>query len=137
MVGEKSSIKIGSQEVSPADRTLLLFAAILVIAGERVSSAADVFTAYASSHVWTLVHEVQFGGSVLVIFGLLALFSTLNVNTGILGMLNRFGASSAVAALSLNGVLYAVDGVGLKQAVDAWLSAPASERLAYFAAIQG
>jgi hypothetical protein len=52
-------------------------------------------------------------------------------------MINRFAAASAVAALALNGVLYAVDGVGLKQAVDAWLGAPASQQHAFFAVVQG
>lgn len=39
--------------------------------------------------------------------------------------------------ICLNGILYAVDGVALKQAVDAWVSAPASEQPAYFAVVQG
>jgi hypothetical protein len=33
--------------------------------------------------------------------------------------MNRFAAVSAVAAFALNAVLYAVDGVGFKQTVDA------------------
>jgi hypothetical protein len=131
------------------DRKSLLFSAVLLIAGTVVYWVAqqfhpeggvtpnEVFTAYANSTSWVLVHAVQFAGSAIVIFGLLALFFALNANLGIQEVVNRFAAASAVAALALNGVLYAVDGVALKQAVDAWVSAPASEQPAYFAVVQG
>jgi hypothetical protein len=97
----------------------------------------EVFTSYANSPSWTLVHEAQFAGAALAIFGLLALFLALDVNSGVRGAVNRFAAASAVGALALNGILYAVDGVALKQAVDAWVSAPASEQAALFAVVQG
>jgi hypothetical protein len=132
-----------------ADRTLLRISAVLLIAGEVVFQVAeqfhpeggvtahDVFTSYANSPSWTLVHEAQFVGSAIVIFGMLALFFALNITSRILGLINRFAAASAVAALALNGALYAVDGVALEQAVDAWMSSPASEQSAYFAVVQG
>jgi hypothetical protein len=131
------------------DRRLLLFSALLVITGEVVygvaqvfhaesgTTAPEVFTSYANSPIWTIVHEFQFAGSAIVIFGILALFFALNVSSGMGGLLNRLGAVSAVAALSLNAVLYAVDGVALKQAVDAWVSAPASQQPAFYAVVQG
>jgi hypothetical protein len=131
------------------DRKLLLFSAVLMIAGtavywvaqwyheERGVTPNEVFTAYSNSNTWTLVHAVQFAGSGIVIFGLLALFFALNINSGIRGLVNRFAAASAVVAFALNGILYAVDGVALKQAVDAWVSAPASEQPANFAVVQG
>ncbi len=74
-------------------------------------------------------------GSTLVIFGLLTLFFALNVNAGIREMVNRCAAALAVAALALNGALYAVDGVAFKQAVDAWMSAPISQQSAYLAVV--
>jgi hypothetical protein len=132
-----------------ADRKSLLFAAVLLIAGQVVYqvaqqfhpeggvTATDVFTSYANSPSWTLVHEAQFAASAIVIFGLLALFFALNVNSGTWGAVNRFAAGAAVAALALNGALYAVDGVGLKQAIDAWVSAPASEQSGFYAVVQG
>ena len=52
-------------------------------------------------------------------------------------MVNRCAAALAVVALALNGALYAVDGVALKQAVDAWMSAPISQQSAYFAVVGG
>ena len=132
-----------------ADRKSLLFSAVLIIAGEAVyavaqvfhaesgTTAPEVFTSYANSPIWTIVHEFQFAGYALVLFGILALFFALGVSSGIRGLLNRCAAASAVAALALNGVLYAVDGVALKQAIDAWVSAPASQQPAFYAVVQG
>ena len=45
-------------------------------------------------------------------------------------------AASAAATLGLYGVLQAVDGVALKQAVDAWASAPDAEKAARFASAE-
>jgi hypothetical protein len=132
-----------------ADRKSLLFSAVLLLVAVVVSAVAqqfhagsgatanEVFTSYANSTSYTLVHEAQFASSALFVFGLLALFLGLNVNSGIRGAVNRFAVASAVVSLALNGVLYAVDGVALKQAVDAWVSAPASEQPALFAVVQG
>ena len=132
-----------------ADRKSLLFSAVLLIAGEVVYQVAElfhpeggrtaneVFTSYANSAPWSLVHQAQFAGSAMVLFGMLALFVALGVTSGIEGMVSRFAAASAVAALALNGALYAVDGVGLKQAIDAWVSAPASEQSSFFVVVQG
>ena len=132
-----------------AERKLLLFSAVLLIAGEVVYlvaeqfhpeggiTAKEVFTSYANSAPWTLVHQAQFTGSTMVLFGLLALFVALGVISGIGGMVSRCAAAAAVAALALNGALYAVDGVALKQAVDAWVSAPASQQSAFFAVVGG
>jgi hypothetical protein len=134
---------------SMADRKSLLFSAVLLIAGEVVYQVAelfhpeggrtanDVFTSYANSAPWTFVHEAQFAGSAMVLFGLLALFVALGVTSGIGGLVSRFAAASAVAALALNGALYGVDGVGLKQAIDAWVGAPASAQSSFFVVVQG
>jgi len=131
------------------DRKLLRLSAVLLIAGEVVYQVAqqfhpdggvtanDVFTSYANSPSWTLVHEAQFASSAIVLFGMLALFFALNVNSGIWEVVSRFATASAVATLALNGALYAVDGVALKQAVDAWVSAPAPKQSAFFAVVQG
>jgi hypothetical protein len=48
----------------------------------------------------------------------------------------RIGAGAAVAALALYAALQAVDGVALKQAVNAWASAPEAEKAARFAAAE-
>jgi hypothetical protein len=48
----------------------------------------------------------------------------------------RLGAVSAAVALALYGVLQAVDGVALKQVVDAWVRAPEAEKAARFASAE-
>jgi hypothetical protein len=132
-----------------ADRKLLLFSAALLLLGGAVyqvaehfhpeggATATDVFLSYADSSFWPLVHEAQFAGSAITLFGLLTLCAALNMFTGLQGMANRFAVATAVAALAMNAALYAVDGVGLKQATDAWLSAPPEEQNAYYAVVQG
>src|SRR3954470_15040414 len=69
----------------------------------------------------------------ILLAGLLALFSALDVPAGAARWARRFGAASTVATLALYGVLQAVDGVALKQAVNSWVSAPDAEKAARFA----
>ncbi len=83
-----------------------------------------IFAAYAASTHWTAVHLGQFACMVIFIAGLLALFFALEVQAGTAGWAGRFGAASAAVALVLYGGVLAVDGVALKQAVNAWASEP-------------
>jgi uncharacterized membrane protein HdeD (DUF308 family) len=127
------------------DRTLLRLSASLLLIGVLVSVVADMlhppgandyraaFTAYANSSMWTAVHLAQFVGMALILAGLLLLFFALGLSEGIPHWLGFFGAVSAGVALALAGVAYAVDGVALKQAVDAWASASAAEKATRFA----
>jgi hypothetical protein len=92
-----------------------------------------VFAEYASSSSWTAVHLGQFAGMAVIIAGLLVLYVALDIRAGGAAWPARLGAVSAAVALGLYGVLQAVDGVALKQAVDAWASAPESEKVARFA----
>src|SRR4029079_2679114 len=48
----------------------------------------------------------------------------------------RFGAALAAVTLALYGVVLATDGVALKQAVNAWASAPDAEKAARFASAE-
>jgi len=66
----------------------------------------------------------------------LGLFYALNLWQGTPRVLGIFAAISAGVALALGGVQYAVDGVALKQAVDAWAGAPATEQVARFASAE-
>src|SRR5437867_3699834 len=95
-----------------------------------------VFAEYASSGNWTAIHLGQFAGMAVIIAGLLALFFALDIHSGAPGWVGRFGAVSTVVTLALYGVLQAVDGVALKQAVDAWASAPDAEKTARFASAE-
>jgi hypothetical protein len=123
--------------VVPVERDSVRLAAVLLLAGVLVTAIAGflhaegpdandhraVFAIYAASQSWTAVHLGQFVGMVIITFGLVALFFALDVRSGVGLWLNRFALVSAIAAMALYGVLQAVDGVGLKQAVNAWASA--------------
>jgi hypothetical protein len=94
------------------------------------------FANYAASRAWAAVHLGEFVGMAVLLAGLLVLFFALNVSQGTPRWLGFFGAIAAGVALALEGVLYAVDGVALKQAVDAWASAPAAEQATRFASAE-
>ena len=94
------------------------------------STYEATFTIYAASDNWAAIHLGQFVGEAVLLAGLLVLFFALNVAEGTPRWLGIFGAISAGVAIALAGVLYAVDGVALKQAVDAWAGAPAAEQAA-------
>lgn len=92
-----------------------------------------IFAEYAASGSWNAVHLGQFAGMALLVAGLLVLYFALDIRDGIAAWVARLGAVSAAVALGLYGVLQAVDGVALKQAVDAWVSSPEAEAEARFA----
>ena len=113
-----------------------LLVGLLHPARENPNNHTAVFAEYANSTNWTAVHLGQFVGMAIVIAGLLVLFFALNVHAGTPGWIGRFAAVSAVVALALYGVLQAVDGVALGQAVEAWASGPAAEKAARFASAE-
>jgi hypothetical protein len=123
---------------------LLLFAGVLItlIAGilhpgrEIPNDHAAAFAEYASDSWWTVTHLGQFVGMAFLVAGLIALYYTLDLPIDVPRISLRLGAISAVIALALYGVLQAVDGVALKQAVDAWAAAPEAEKVAYFASAE-
>jgi uncharacterized membrane protein len=86
------------------------------------------FAVYAAAGNYTAVHLVAFVGEALIIAGLLVLFFALNLSQGSARWVGLFGAISGGVALGIYGVLQAVDGVALKQAVDPWVSAPAADK---------
>lgn len=131
-------------------RNLLRWAAVLLLAGILVTFLAGsshpdhvdandhsaAFTEYSNDKDWVLVHLGQFIGMAIIIAGLLAMFSALNIHSGAAELVGKFGVVSAVVALGLYGVLQAVDGVALKQAVDAWAHAPEVEKAARLASAE-
>lgn len=131
------------------DRSLLRFAATLIALGAIVGIIAGIlhagrdpnnhvveFTEYANSSTWTAVHLGQFVGIAFIIAGLIVLYFALDLQTGLPAWAARFGAICAGIALALYGALQAVDGVALKQAVDAWANAPDSEKTIRFASAE-
>src|SRR5512135_3443961 len=115
---------------------LFLVVGVLHPSREPANSHAAVFAEYAASADWTLVHLGQFVGMAVIIAGLLVLFYALDARSGAALWAGRFGAVSAIVALALYGVLQAVDGVALKQAVNAWASAPDAEKVARFSSAE-
>ena len=142
--------KVMKPLVSVIDRQSLRLAATLVLVGELLfilvsifhpsrepaNNHPAVFAEYANSAAWTTIHLSQFVGIAVIIAGLLVLYFALNVHSGMLGWVGRFGAVSAVVALALYGVLQAVDGVALKQTVEAWVGAPDAEKAVRFASAE-
>jgi uncharacterized membrane protein HdeD (DUF308 family) len=126
-------------------------AATLLVAGVVVSLLAGLlhaeshdpndhaasFTAYANSSIWTAVHLGQFVGMALVCAGLVTLWSALDLRRGAQAWIAGMGSLAAVLALALYGALQAVDGVALKQAVDAWAAAAEPDKAARFATAEG
>jgi hypothetical protein len=122
------------------DRKLLRLSAMLLLIGLVLSDVLQflhpgggptyeaTFANYAGSSDWAAVHLGQFVGEAVLLAGLLVLFFALGVSQGTPRWLGFFGAIATGVALALYGVLQAVDGVALKQATDAWVSAPAAEQ---------
>jgi hypothetical protein len=122
--------------------TLLLVGQVLYIVITQLHAGGDannhpaIFAAYASSGIWTAVHVGQFAATAILLAGLFALFFALDVQAEKARWAGRFGAASAAVTLALYGVVMAVDGVALKQAVNAWASAPDAEKAARFASAE-
>lgn len=119
--------------------TLLLTGQLLYIvitlfhAGGEANNHHAIFAAYAASGMWTAVHVAQFACMAIFLAGLFALHFAVDVQAGLARWAGRFGAGLAAVTLALYGGVLAVDGVALKQAVNAWASAPEAEKVARFA----
>ena len=122
--------------------TLLLLGQVLYVlvtllhTGGEANRHNAIFAAYAQSAIWTAVHVAQFACMAVMLSGLLVLFAALDVEAGTGGLVARLGAAATTAALALYGAVLAVDGVALKQAVNAWANAPETEKAARFAAAE-
>lgn len=123
------------------DRSSLRLAAMLLLVGQllyvvitllhtggEANHHSAIFEAYADSATWTAVHVAQFACMAIMLAGLFALFSALDVQAGTARVVGRLGAASTTATLALYGVVLTVDGVALKQAVNAWANAPEAEK---------
>jgi hypothetical protein len=133
-----------------ADRKLLRLSAILLGGGFILFAVVNlfhpsgvdqnnhpaVFAQYAQSATWTPVHLGAFVGFAAVIAGLLVLFYALRLEGGMAELAVSVGSVSAGVALALTATRFAVDGVVLKRAVDAWVAAPDSEKAARFASAE-
>jgi hypothetical protein len=89
-----------------------------------------IFTEYADSGGWVAAHLGQFVGVLLGLAGLFVLARALRPQAPHLA---AFAAVGAVTTAATWAVLQAVDGVALKQAVDAWVDASGPEEATRFA----
>jgi len=112
---------------------LLYVVVTLLHTGGEANNHHAIFAAYADSVAWTAVHAAQFMCMAIFLGGLFALFFALDTPAGTAGWAARFGAASTVVTFALCGGVLAVDGVALKQAVNAWANAPQAEKAARFA----
>ena len=95
-----------------------------------------VFREYAQSDVWTTVHLGEYFGFLFVLGGLVALYYSLSTRPGASAGLAPFGLAAAVVTAAAFTVLQAVDGITLRYAIDAWVSAPTPQKPAAFAAAE-
>ncbi len=91
-----------------------------------------IFAEYAESGAWVAVHLVQFAGVLIALGGLLVLYRVVRA-AGRSSLLATVAAAAAVATAGIWAVLQGLDGVGLKQAADAWHGASGSEERIRFA----
>lgn len=139
---DKVSERIDPKGLRLAAGLLLIGVVISALSGVFHAEGADpndhrnVFMIYAASQSWTAVHLGQFIGMAVITSGLLALHFALGARDGQGLWLNRFALLSAGVAVALYGVLQAVDGVGLKHAVDAWASAADADKTVRFEAAE-
>ena len=128
-----------------AERTLLRLAGGVLVGGflltliathEHPSGDDDnhvvIFAKYADSDSWVAVHLVQFAGVLIALGGFLVLYRVLQL-LGEVPLLAGFAVGAAIAAAATWAVLQAIDGVALKQAVDAWSDASGPRKAIRFA----
>lgn len=126
------------------ERHLLRWSGILLLAGIVLTAAVTmlfhpsgnedvheaIFAEYAASDSWEWVHLAQFVGVLLALGGLVVLHLALRSRAPVL---SASAAGLAVATAAVWALLQAVDGITLKQAVDAWVAAEGSEKAVRFA----
>ena len=96
----------------------------------------SVFREYAQSDVWTTVHFGEYFGFLFLLGGLVALYYSVSASPGTGVGLAPFGLAAAVVTAASFTVLQAVDGITLRYAVHNWVSAPAPQKPAAFAAAE-
>jgi hypothetical protein len=101
--------------------------------GGDANDLVATFPGIAASGTWVAAHVGQLAGAWIVLAGLLVLYRAfeLTATTSVLGML---GAAATIAAGAVVAIQFAVDGIALKHAVDAWAIAPEPEKVGAFQA---
>lgn len=127
-----------------ADRSVLALSGALLLVGFVVNAIQRmllhptgeeddheaIFSEYAVSDVWVATHFAEFVLVLVALAGLLVLCRALRQETPYLALL---AAGALIASGAAWTALQAVDGVTLKQAVDAWAAASGAEKATRFA----
>jgi hypothetical protein len=127
--------KIGAVAL-PLGIIVLVVAEIFHPSREDPMDFPAVFREYAHSDIWTADHLAEYFGFLLLLGGLVALYYSVSGRLGVGAGVAPFGLAAAVTTAASFTVLQAVDGIALKQAVDAWASAPSAQKGAAFAAAE-
>lgn len=151
----KSFVEDGSQRIQPLspdrDRITLRLGALAgvlglvvqIVMGHLHPSHADpndsvaAFKEYSLAHGWTAVHMGQFLGTVLIAFGLAALYRSLSSQPGMAGTFARVGGLAVIVLVGVFAVQMAVDGVALKRASDVWVAATGPAKTSAFQVAEG
>jgi hypothetical protein len=120
----------------PIGVVLIAISEIFHPAREDPMDFPAVFEEYAQSNLWTTVHLGEYFGFLLLLGGLVALYYSVSARPGAGAGLAPFGFAAAVTTAASFTVLQAVDGISLRYAIDAWMSAPAPQKPAAFAAAE-
>jgi hypothetical protein len=90
-----------------------------------------IFMKYADSDAWVAIHLGQFIFVFIALAGLVVLYRFLTI--GVEGsLLARFALGATIATAAAFAILQALDGVALKQAVDAWTHASGAQKAIRF-----
>ena len=132
---DASTTRMGAVAL-PLGIVLIAISEIFHPAREDPMDFPVVFEEYAHSNVWTTVHLGEYFGFLFLLGGLVALYYSVSARPGSGAGLAPFGLAAAVVTAASFTVLQAVDGVTLRYAIDAWMSAPADQKPAAFAAAE-
>jgi hypothetical protein len=133
------------------DQALLRVGAITGIVGVLVQIAMDqlhpaqadpnrsraAFEEYARSRIWTEVHLGQFLGTLLMAISLLCLARALSRQRGLPGALALVAAVTTLVLTAVFTVQMALDGIALRTAVHAWVTASGPQKASAFQVAQG
>jgi uncharacterized BrkB/YihY/UPF0761 family membrane protein len=144
MAGSGANDASRAQELE-SKRSILKLTGLLLVGGFLLNLIATVFhpsgseddhnaifSKYSDSDAWITIHLGQFIGVLIALAGLLVLYRVLTLG-GEAPLLARFAAGATIATAATWAVLQAVDGVALKQAVDAWTEASGTGKAIRFA----
>ena len=109
---------------------LLFIGTYLHPMGADPNDPAAAFAEYAQDRLWIASHLVQLAGVAAMLAALLFLTEQLEASRR--SSVARIAAAGAIASLALAFALQAVDGIALKNMVDAWAAAPESEKEGVF-----